>query len=96
MEIDDMLDQVITQVEKLKLHAEDIGTEIRSQKDIVRKLNSKAEKARINLQKRDSALQGVLQKYRKTNKLCVDMILLLVLLTLIGIMISILRKKNYI
>lgn len=48
-EIDEMLDEVINQVDKLKLHAENIGTAIKSQKDLLVKLNSKAEKARLNL-----------------------------------------------
>jgi hypothetical protein len=44
-----MLDEVINAVDRLKLHAEGIGTAIRSQKEMLVKLNSKAEKARINL-----------------------------------------------
>lgn len=95
-EIDEMLDVVIDQIDKLKLHAEGIGTHIRNQKDLLVKLNSKAERARINLQKRSSALQNVLDKYRKTNKMCIDLILLVVLLTIVGIIISVLKKKNYI
>ena len=48
-QMDEMLDEVINAVDRLKLHAEGIGTAIRSQKEMLVKLNSKAEKARINL-----------------------------------------------
>ena len=62
---------------------------------MIDKLNSKAERARINLVKRNSALKDTLEKYRKTNKLCVDFILITVFLVLVGILISILKKKSY-
>jgi hypothetical protein len=48
-EIDEMLEQVINQIDGLKIHAENIGTAIENQKEIIKKLNSKAEKARNNL-----------------------------------------------
>lgn len=48
-EIDEMLDQVITDLEQLRLHAEGINTAIMSQKEIIKRLNNKAERARINL-----------------------------------------------
>jgi hypothetical protein len=37
-----------------------------------------------------------LEKYRKTNKMCVDIILVVVLMILIGIMVKVLRLKGYI
>jgi ABC-type transporter Mla subunit MlaD len=95
-EIDEMLDQVINQIDGIKLHAQNIGTAINNQKEMIKKLNSKAEKARINLQKRSSALEGVLQQYRRTNRMCIDLILMCVLLIIVGIIISVLKKKNYI
>lgn len=39
-------------------------------------------------------MEGVLEKYRKTNKMCVDIALMLVFLALIGILVSILRNKG--
>lgn len=37
----------------------------------------------------------MLEKYRKTNKMCIDMILVVVFLIFIGVMIGILKKKGY-
>lgn len=68
---------------------------IRTQEDLLKKVNNKAEKARIRLQKRSSELQGVLEKYRSTNKLCVDMVLVVILLVLIGVVIKVLKVKGY-
>ncbi len=94
-EIDQMLDQVIAGVDKLKYLAQDINTAIMTQQDLIKKVNNKAEKARIRLQKRSSELQGILDKYRNTNKLCIDMVLVVILLVLIGIIIKILKMKGY-
>jgi hypothetical protein len=47
-----MLDEVIEMVDKIHLHAQGISTQINTQKELIKKVNSKAEKARINLQKR--------------------------------------------
>mmetsp|Transcript_17253 Transcript_17253/g.16458 ORF Transcript_17253/g.16458 Transcript_17253/m.16458 type:complete len:133 (+) Transcript_17253:620-1018(+) len=94
-EIDKMLDEFLEIAKKLKLHAEGISDEIGRQQHIIKQLNSKAEKARKNLEKRNSALQGVLEKYRSSNKCCVDIVLLLVFLVLIGLMVGILKKKGY-
>ena len=91
-----MLDEVIKVLQNIKLHAEGLGSEINNQKRMIQLLNNKAEKARINLQKRSSALQETLQKYRSTNKFCVDVILLVVFLVLVGVLLSILKKKNII
>ena len=55
-----MLDEVIKVLQNIKLHAEGIGSEINNQKRMIQLLNNKAEKARINLQKRSSALQETL------------------------------------
>lgn len=90
-----MLDEVINQLDRLKLHAEGINVAIVNQKEMIKRINNKAERARINLQKRSSALQKTLEQYRSTNKFCVDIILLLVFLVIIGILISVLKKKNY-
>jgi len=55
-EIDEMLDKVIEMADLLKGHAENIGTAITTQAELIKRVNNKAEKARIRLQKRASAL----------------------------------------
>lgn len=90
-----MLDKVIEMAEILKGHAQNIGTAINTQAELIKKVNNKAEKARNRLQKRASELQSVLDKYRGTNKMCVDMVLVVVLLVLIGIVIKVLKVKGY-
>jgi t-SNARE complex subunit (syntaxin) len=94
-EIDEMLDKVIEMANLLKGHAQNINTAITTQADLIKKVNNKAEKARNRLQKRASELQGVLDKYRRTNKMCVDMVLVVILLVLIGIVIKVLKVKGY-
>ena len=51
-----MLDKIIEDIDKIKLHAEGIGVAIVNQKEMIKRLNNKAEKARINLAKRSSQL----------------------------------------
>ena len=51
-----MLDKVIEMADMLKGHAQNIGTAINTQAELIKKVNNKAEKARIRLQKRASAL----------------------------------------
>ncbi|CDW76848.1 snare domain containing protein [Stylonychia lemnae] len=94
-EIDDMLDKVIEMVDVINIKAQNIGTSIKTQAELIKQVNNKAEKARKRLQKRASALQDVLEKYRKTNKMCIDMILVVVFLIFIGVLIGILKKKGY-
>ena len=48
-EIDEMLDKVIEMADILKGHAQNIGTAINTQADLIKKVNNKAEKARIRL-----------------------------------------------
>lgn len=95
-ELDEMLDVVINQIDGLKIHAENIGTAIVNQKEIIKKLNSEAEKARQNLVKRSSALENVLKKYRTNRKICVDLCLITILLILVGVIIGVLKNKDII
>jgi len=90
-----MLDKVIELADMLKGHAQNLNTAITTQAEMIKKVNNKAEKARARLQKRSSELQGVLDKYRNTNKLCVDVILVVVLLVLIGVVLKVLKMKGY-
>lgn len=90
-----MLDRVIELADMLKGHAQNINTAIITQADLIKKVNNKAEKARNRLQKRSSELQGVLEKYRRTNKLCIDVILVVILLVLIGVVLKVLKVKGY-
>ena len=94
-EIDDMLDKVIEGIEILKGHAQNIHTAILTQQELLKKVNNKAEKARNRLQKRASELQGILEKYRKTNKLCIDMVLIVVLMVLVAVVLKVLSSKGY-
>lgn len=66
-----------------------------TQGELIKKVNNKAERARNRLSKRASELQGVLDKYRSTNKLCIDMVLVIILLVLIGVVIKVLKVKGY-
>lgn len=91
-----MLDKVIEMVDMINLKAQNINTAIRTQADLIKQVNNKAEKARRRLQKRASALSDVLDKYRRSNKMCVDMILVMVFLIFIGVMIGVLKNKGYI
>ena len=59
-----LLDEFIKIAQGLKLQVENIGSEIGRQAKLIKSANDKAEKARINLEKRNSALLDVLNKYR--------------------------------
>ena len=53
-EIDEVLGQIIDAAQNVKLVAQDIGQEIETQQQLLKKLNSKVEKSRRNLAKKDN------------------------------------------
>ena len=61
----------------------------------MKNLNKKAANARKTLEKRNNELTNVLEKYRSSNKLCLDITLMVIFLALIGLMIGILKKKSF-
>ena len=95
-EIDAMLDRVIEVAQRINLHAQDIGVQIKTQADLLNQVNHKAEKARQNLIAKNSSMTEALEKFRSTNKMCCDMIIIIVVLTLIGVGIKMLKSKGYI
>ena len=63
-EIDSMLDVVIDQLDRIKLQAQNINIEIDTQAKLLRRVGDKAEKARAQLEKKNSRLAGLLGNYR--------------------------------
>jgi t-SNARE complex subunit (syntaxin) len=86
---------VIEGLDVIKGQAQNIHTAIMTQQELLKKVNNKAEKARSRLQKRASELQGILEKYRRTNKLCIDMVLIIILMVLVAVVLKVLSAKGY-
>ena len=59
-EIDAMLDVALDKIEKLKHHAEDIGAEIANQDKHIKRVTSHVDRARDNLDKRNSDMANLL------------------------------------
>lgn len=56
-EIDQMLDVILDQLDRLKLQAQDIGKEISTQKVLIKKVNNHVGRARDGLVKQQSELE---------------------------------------
>ena len=78
-----MLDQVIDGVKNLGRLAEDMEKQIDQQKKLIDKINSRAERARAGLVRENDVMHDLLEKYRSSNKLWKDIILLLIFLALV-------------
>ena len=78
-----MLDQVIDGVKNLGYLAEDMEKQIDQQKKLIDKINSRAERARAGLVRENDVMHDLLEKYRSSNKLWKDIILLLIFLALV-------------
>ena len=92
-EIDELLDQVIDLAKGLGEHARNLNTGIMTQQRLIKNINKRAEKARADLSRKNDALASTLKKYRSTNKLCVDVILIVVFLALVGVLIHVIKSK---
>ena len=91
-----MLDVILDQLDKLKLHAQDIGKEIQTQKVILKKVNNHADRARAGLEKQQSELGSLLEQYRSSNKCWKDIVMLIILVVLIGVNLKIMQWKGWI
>jgi hypothetical protein len=91
-----MLDVILDQLDRLKLHAQDIGKEIQTQKVLIKKVNNHVDRAREGLVKQSSDLEELLGQYRSTNKCCKDIVMFLILLGLIVANYKLLVWKNWI
>ena len=94
-EIDDMLDQVIVGVKNLGHLAEDMEKQIDQQKKLIDKINSRAERARAGLVRENDLMHNLLEKYRSSNKLWKDIILLLIFLALVYANAKVLQWKGW-
>lgn len=94
-EIDAMLEVVNEQLDRLKLHAEGLGTQIDNQKQLISKVNKKTEQSWQRLRQKDSALQSVLDTYRSQNKCCCDIVLILIIVALMGLVLNVFQQKGY-
>ena len=88
-EIDAMLEVVVEQLDRLKLHAEGLGTKIDNQKQLISKVGKKTEQSWHRLRQKDSALQSVLDTYRSQNKCCCDIVLILIIVALLGLVLNV-------
>ena len=94
-EIDEMLSVVVQQLERIKLHAENIGTGIDRQQKLAKNLHKKIDVSWKKLQKKDSDLKKVLDNYRSSHRLKLDICLVLLIVVLIGMVYSVYKDKGY-
>ena len=94
-EIDEMLDVVIDQLDRIKMQAENINLEIDTQGKLLRRVGDKAEKARQGLEKKNSRLGDLLSNYRSQNKCYKDIGLVVCLLILLFLNYQAMKKKGW-
>ena len=93
-EIDGMLDEGLLKIDRLGLHAQDINLELKLQEKKLKAVNTHVEKARESLDKRNSEMASLLEKYRSSSSCCKDMGLCVCLVVLIMLNIAALKWKG--
>ena len=93
-EIDNMLDGVITKLDQLKFHAEDIHEAIDTLEKRLKRVGPNVERARQNLQKRNGEMASLLENYRRVGSCCKDFGLFMCLIVLVGCNFAVLKWKG--
>ena len=93
-EIDEMLDEAIKKIDRLGMHAQDINVEVNIQAKKLKQVNAHVDKARENLDKRNSEFASLLTQYRSSSNFCKDTGLCLCLIILLGLNIAALKWKG--
>ena len=62
---------------------------------MIKKVNTKVEVSWKKLERKDNDLKKLLDSYKKQNRFCVDVCLVLVIVCLLGIAINIYKDKGY-
>ena len=75
--------------------AEDMEKQIDHQKKLIDKINQRTERARAGLIRENDVMQDILQKYRASNKLWKDVLLLLIFLALVYANVKVLQWKGW-
>ena len=69
--------------------------QIDHQKKLIDKINQRTERARAGLIRENDVMQDILQKYRASNKLWKDVLLLLIFLALVYANVKVLQWKGW-
>lgn len=85
---DVIIDQINQGLESLKGKAVGIGENVDRQTDLILNLDKEVDDTYSQLQSSNAKLKRVLDEYRKPSKFCVDVVLILILLGLIGILLK--------
>ena len=91
--IDDYLKQINDQLGELEVIAGGIGENIDRQHKKVQHLEKKIKSTNDTLRMQNNDLKKILHKYRSSNKLCVDIVLILILLALLGVLYNVIKGK---
>ena len=94
-QLDAILDRVIAGLSDLQKKGNIINEQIDRQNEMLQKTNKKVERTHLRLVQQNDHLKDVLQKIRSTNKLCCDLCLVVWFLGLIGVIVAVLKSKNY-
>lgn len=94
-ELDEILERVIAGLADLEDKGAKLNEQINRQNELLKNTNKKVARTELRLRQQNNHLKDVLQKIRSTNKLCCDLCLVILFLGLIGVIIAVLKKKNY-
>lgn len=80
-----MLDVVIDQLDRINLQAQNINVELGQQKTLIERVTDNALRARACLEKKNSNMLDLLEKYRENSKIWKDVLMVLILVVLMGL-----------
>ena len=89
LEIDNKLHEICNGLDDMEIQLDDMHEGVRQGDQLMAELKTDIQKVDKNIEINNNSLKTVLEKYRKPEKLCLDIILIIQILILIGIMIKV-------
>ena len=90
--IDDVMGEVDTAMDKLLEGVDEISDNLKQQKKRIKKLNKKMDKFQKNLDNSNKKLKKLVTNFRGATNIAMDIGLILILIILIGVLFSVLKR----
>lgn len=89
--LDGKLDDMNILLDQIKTQAVEQGEKMKSNNELTRKVDKEITKTNAQLDTQNNRLKDLVKKYRAPSRFCLDFIILLLIIGLIGIIVNMLR-----
>lgn len=95
-ELEEIAAQIVDGLDKLKVTSQSMEENIKRQGEMLGKTRAKSEKNEARLRQNNNQLKQLLNKYRNGKQICMDMLLCLIFLGLLGVLLKMMQSKGFI